>query len=143
MKTVITRHPALVQHLIEIGLISPDSAVIAHATAEDVRDKHVIGVLPLSLAAEAASVTEIPMNLPAELRGKELTIEQVRRFAGKPVRYCVSIADPFTQGRCPECGEPGTHCTCFHSMPTPRQFTTGCVSKTGGQWQVLEWEDGE
>jgi putative CRISPR-associated protein (TIGR02620 family) len=63
--------------------------VLTHAEAGNVEGKHVIGVLPLRLASLAASITEIPLDIPAELRGQELTIEQVRQYAGEPVRYFV------------------------------------------------------
>ena len=86
---VITRHPALVEYLVETGLVPADAPCISHAEASDVAGKHVIGVLPLRLAAMAQSITEIPLDIPAELRGQELTIEQVRRYAGEPVRYFV------------------------------------------------------
>ena len=86
---VVTRHKALVQFLVEKGYIAPDSEVIEHVDAEAVRNKHVWGVLPHSLSCLTKSFTEIPMNLPAELRGKELTLEQVREFAGEPQTYVV------------------------------------------------------
>lgn len=88
---VVTRHAALVQYLIEQGLVSASVSVITHATPDDVRDKHVIGVLPLSLAALAASVTEVPLILPAELRGHELTLEQVRAHARPVAMYHVAV----------------------------------------------------
>ena len=88
---VVTRHPALVQHLREIGLIPEGCPVITHVTPDDVRNKSVIGVLPLALAALARDVTEVPMDLPQELRGQELTIGQVRQFAGQPVTYHVGV----------------------------------------------------
>lgn len=85
---IVTRHSALVTYLHEIG--APiDAPVIAHATVADVRGRHVIGVLPLHLAAEAESVTEVPLNLPPEARGRELTLEEVRQYAAAPQRYCV------------------------------------------------------
>lgn len=87
---VVTRHPALVKYLVETGLIKPGAMVIEHASADQVRGKHVIGVLPLHLAVEAASVTEVPMDLPPDARGRELSIEEVRQYAGAPVRYVVS-----------------------------------------------------
>jgi putative CRISPR-associated protein (TIGR02620 family) len=74
---IVTRHPALVAVLAEdYGHTGP---VLAHATADDVRGKAVIGVLPLHLAAEAESVTEVTLNLPPELRGKELSVDEVRK----------------------------------------------------------------
>lgn len=88
METVIvTRHNALIQHLIEQGIVEEGAKVIAHATPEDVAGKHVIGVLPLQLAALTAKVTEVPLNLPAEMRGKELSIEDVRKYAGEIASY--------------------------------------------------------
>jgi putative CRISPR-associated protein (TIGR02620 family) len=86
---VVTRHQALVAYLQEIGLISGGAAVLLHATPEDIRGKRVIGVLPLRLAAEAETVTEVPLDLPAELRGQELTLEQIRQYAGQPQTYKV------------------------------------------------------
>lgn len=87
---VITRHEGLHQYLLAEGLVGEGVPVIDHATPDDVRGKHVIGVLPLHLAAEAASVTEVPLNLPADLRGAELTEAQVRQYAGAPQTYVVT-----------------------------------------------------
>ena len=88
-KIVVTRHPGLVEFLVSRGVVGADVQVIEHATADQVRGKHVFGVLPLHLAREAACVTEIPLNIPQELRGKELSVEQVRQFAGEPWTYAV------------------------------------------------------
>lgn len=92
-KLVVTRHKALVYYLIERGLVRADVRVIAHATPDDVRGRHVIGVLPLALAVEAEKVTEIPLQVPAELRGVELDLEQVRQYAGPPRTYKVEAID--------------------------------------------------
>lgn len=86
---VVTRHPALVEYLTELGVVPAGTEVVTHATAEQVRGRHVFGVLPLHLAAEARRVTEVPLYVPAELRGVELTLEQVRRFAGPLTSYVV------------------------------------------------------
>ena len=77
---IVTRHPALVTILVADGIAPAGAPAIAHATPEDVRGKHVYGVLPLSLAAEADRVTEIALRLPQELRGQELTETQVRQY---------------------------------------------------------------
>lgn len=90
-KVVVTRHEALVEYLKEINLVSDGVEVISHATPEAVTGKDVIGVLPLRLVALAKSITEVPLALPAELRGCELTIEQVRKYAGEPVIYSVTV----------------------------------------------------
>jgi putative CRISPR-associated protein (TIGR02620 family) len=89
---VVTRHLGLVEYLLELGLCSSSVNVISHATVEDVKGKHVIGVLPLSLAVAAESVTEVPMRIPAELRGQELSLEQMRVYGGSPRTYRVTLA---------------------------------------------------
>lgn len=89
---VITRHTGLVEYLKDIKLIDETATVISHATAEDVTDKHVIGVLPHSLSVHTASFTEVPLvNLPASMRGQELTVEDMRLYTGKPVTYHVNL----------------------------------------------------
>ena len=61
------------QHLEAEWRVTRVVPVLAHVTADDVRGKHVLGVLPLSLARHAASVTEVEMTLRPDQRGKELT----------------------------------------------------------------------
>lgn len=87
---VVTRHPALVELLVERGLIEQGTPVISHATPEQVQGKNVIGVLPLSLASLANSVTEIPLALTPEMRGKELDLDTLRSIAGEAVTYRVN-----------------------------------------------------
>ncbi len=86
---VVTRHPALVQFLVEQGIVDKKTPTINHATVNDIEGKHVIGVLPMHMAAMALTITEVPLNIPAELRGKELSLEEVKEFAGEPVKYSV------------------------------------------------------
>jgi putative CRISPR-associated protein (TIGR02620 family) len=86
---VVTRHHGLIEYLRAEGLAPADCEVIDHATPDAVRGKRVIGVLPLWLAAEAAEVVEIPMSIPPELRGVELTAEQTAEHAGEPRTYRV------------------------------------------------------
>lgn len=90
-EVIVTRHPALVELLRERGIIEGNATVLEHATPADVQGKDVIGVLPLSLAALANSVTEIPLALTAEMRGKELDLETLRKIAGKEVTYKVTV----------------------------------------------------
>jgi len=71
---------------------------VAHVTdPEQIRGLHVIGPVPLHLAAEAESVVHIPLDIPPELRGVELTLEQVRQFAGPPVEYTVRESSAYLQ----------------------------------------------
>lgn len=86
---VVTKHAALVELLQDWGLVRDDVQVIEHATPEDVRGKHVIGVLPYRLARLALFVTEIPLNVTREDRDKELTIERLREIAEPPQSYRV------------------------------------------------------
>ena len=74
---VVTRHPGLVEFLEKEGIIKKNCQVLRHVIARDVEGKHVIGVLPAWLAVHALSVTEVEMDLPDELRGKELSVEEI------------------------------------------------------------------
>ena len=86
---IVTRHKALVEYLLQLGLIDTDTPLLQHAAIPDIRGKHVIGVLPLSLAVHAESVTEVPLSIPIELRGTELSLTQLEEYASDPVRYSV------------------------------------------------------
>jgi len=90
-KVVVTSNTNFVSFLRESGLVGDDVRVIPHATPDDVRGKHVIGSIPLSLAALADSVTEIPINVTRELQGKELDLTTLRKVAGKPITYKVTV----------------------------------------------------
>jgi len=90
---IVTRHPGLLEVLSELGIATPDTKVVAHVSPADVREKHVAGVLPLSLAAECASVTEVALNVPPELRGKELSADQVRAHMTGVRTYIVRVVE--------------------------------------------------
>jgi putative CRISPR-associated protein (TIGR02620 family) len=90
---IITRHQGLVEWLRRKGI---KGEVIAHATEDDVRGKDVIGNLPLHLANVALSVTVVDMpNLPPELRGQDLSPEQMDE-AGATLRRYVVVGEPDT-----------------------------------------------
>ena len=86
---IVTRHPALVEYVREIGLADNETEVVAHATPENIKNKFVCGVLPHSLSCLTSSFTEIPLSIPAELRGIELSVAQIRQYAGPPVTYII------------------------------------------------------
>lgn len=92
MKTVVvTRHAGLVEYLLDIGVITDGEFELhSHATPEVVEGKDVIGVLPHSLSCLTTSFTEVPMRIPAELRGEELTLEHMRQYASEPVTYFIA-----------------------------------------------------
>lgn len=79
-KIVVTRHKALYEYLIYNGYVDSETKVISHATTEDVRGKHVYGVLPMRLASEASLLTEVSMEIPFEKRGVELSVEDIETF---------------------------------------------------------------
>ncbi|MDP8173655.1 CRISPR-associated protein Csx16 [Pasteurella skyensis] len=89
--TVITRHNSLIEYMKEVNLIDDSAVIISHATPEDVKGKDVIGILPHSLSCLTKTYTEVPLILPPEKRGVELTIEDVRKFAKEPTTFIVSI----------------------------------------------------
>lgn len=88
---IVTRHPGLIEVLAKKGIAKEDTPVIAHATVEAVRGRHVAGVLPLALAAECASFTEVALNLPLEARGRELSAEEVRAYMTGVRTYKVEV----------------------------------------------------
>lgn len=95
---IVTRHAGLVAYLIAEGLVPSDVEVVSHASPENVADKHVWGVLPHNLSCLTRSFTEIPLDLPAELRGQELSEAQVRQYAGEAVTYKVSKTHTLRRG---------------------------------------------
>ena len=78
MKVLVTRHEALVQYFANMGLTF--NKVVTHATSEDVTGNDVYGVLPLHLASLANTVTTVDMDLPAEMRGKELSLTYIETY---------------------------------------------------------------
>lgn len=78
MKVLVTRHQALIEYFEELG--TKFDKVISHATEEDVRGNDVYSVLPLRLASFTNTVTSIDMNIPAEMRGKELSLEDIKKY---------------------------------------------------------------
>lgn len=87
---VVTRHKALVSYLLDKDIIKEgEFKLIEHADYQEVQGQDVIGVLPLQLSAYAKSITEVPLKLTPEMRGKELTFEEVEKIAEKPVKYIV------------------------------------------------------
>ena len=90
-RIIVTRHPTLVKYMIELGLADENTPVVPFAKEDDVRGKDVLGVLPLHLSRLARTITAIPLHLPPDLRGKELTLAQVREYAGQPIEYSIQI----------------------------------------------------
>lgn len=77
---IVSRHAGFVAVLAEKGIVG---RVIAHATADDVRGNIVIGALPLHLACLARKVGTLEMNVPAHMRGLDLSVEECRLLVGE------------------------------------------------------------
>lgn len=88
---IVSRHQGLVEWLAKHGIVG---TVIAHATAEQVRGKHVFGVLPMHLAALAYTVTvvDMPRLLPGQ-RGQDLTPAEMDAAGADLVTYGVLDMD--------------------------------------------------
>ena len=88
---IVTRHKTLVEWLAAHGI---EGRVIAQATLEDVAGMDVYGILPLWLAAEANSITEVSMpGLPLEARqrmnGGDFTVEEMDKWGAEMHRFVV------------------------------------------------------
>lgn len=76
---IITRHASMVEFLQKNGIVGE---VISHVdNISQIEGKDVFGILPINMAANVNSITTIGFtNLPQEMRGKELTLEQMEEF---------------------------------------------------------------
>jgi CRISPR-associated protein Csx16 len=66
-----------------------DVEIVAHASVEDLRGHIVIGTLPVQLAAECGEYWHLEIDVPAEYRGRELTIADMERFGCTLTCYTV------------------------------------------------------
>lgn len=88
---IITRHTELVEFIKKELRLSGE--VVPHATEEMVKGREVIGVLPLHLAAVARSITSIDLDVAPNLRGKELTYDQIKQAYKGCTTYVVRSVD--------------------------------------------------
>jgi putative CRISPR-associated protein (TIGR02620 family) len=86
---VVTRHPALLQHLKDLGVVTDKTQVISHATPDDVKGLNVCGVLPYSLACLCTTFSELTLNIPQGIRGQELSLDELKKYAGPLITYKV------------------------------------------------------
>lgn len=83
---IVTRHAGLVEWLRRRGIVGD---VCEHARPTDVAGRDVIGILPMNLAALAASVTNVDMDIPADRRGTEFTADDMDKWGARLNRYKV------------------------------------------------------
>jgi len=86
-KLVVTRYKSLVDYLKKLKLIDNNTKILTRAKIDDVRNKHVLGVLPYWLSAHAGKFTEVQLRIPQEKRGKELTLEEIEFYSLEPKTY--------------------------------------------------------
>ena len=86
-KLVVTRYQSLAEYMVKIKLIDKDTKIITHAKIQDVKGKHVLGVIPYWLACHAKKFTEIQLRVPSERKGKELSLEEVEFYSLEPKTY--------------------------------------------------------
>ena len=83
---IVTRHYGLAKYILDKGIAPAGTPVVRHAKPQDVRGKHVYGVIPLRLAHLAVSVTEIPLFLEGEDHVfRDIPYERVCKIAQDPV----------------------------------------------------------
>lgn len=90
---LISRHQAIYDWLLENEIISKDIPVIDYVTDINIiKDKDVIGVLPLWLAAHCRTFTHIRINFPNKNKSyKLLSTEDVSKYVHFIVTYSISI----------------------------------------------------
>lgn len=76
---IITRHKGIIEFLAQHNITGE---VITHVeNIEQIAGKDVCGILPIVMAAHTNSITTIGFtHLPEEMRGKELTLEQMHKY---------------------------------------------------------------
>ena len=85
---IVTRHAGLVEWLRRHGV---DGEVVSQATVSVVAGKDVYGVLPLYLAARAASITTVDMPLlRPDQRGVDLAPDEMDAAGAVMTRYRVT-----------------------------------------------------
>lgn len=93
---LITRHDGLKEFLAAEGHTWDE--VITHVTDPSALErKDVCGILPLHMACLCCSYTELHLDIPAEMRGKELTEEQTREYARGLKTYVVFLQEHFRE----------------------------------------------
>lgn len=93
MIVVVSQHQAFVNYCLEIKLIQEGNYRLIPRVNnyDEIRDQNVVGILPLHLASLCSSITEVPLVVPVELKGKKLDLDQIREFARKPKTYYVEL----------------------------------------------------
>jgi two-component sensor histidine kinase len=76
-KIIITKHNAVKHYIISKQMATKETPCFSVAEIKDIEGKHVIGFIPLYLAAKAGMYTEIKINLKREDIKRELTLNEI------------------------------------------------------------------
>jgi len=87
---IVTRYQSFAQYLKEYGLAPSDAIVVEKLHPKDAKGAHVIGRVPLWVACEAETVTNVPM-LNSKSRNKPMSIDEIAKVAGEPTVYRVRV----------------------------------------------------
>jgi hypothetical protein len=90
---IVSRHPAAIAFIRETDPRFANAPVVAHATADDVRGRHVAGNVPMHLAALATRVTAVEFT-GTPPRGAEYTVGDMRAAGARVATYEVRHAPP-------------------------------------------------
>ena len=79
---VVSRHDAFVEFLKSFGILHGNEKVISHVSSPDeIAGKIVISSgMPLWLSAMAKCMVVVSMDIPFQMRGKELSVDDMKRF---------------------------------------------------------------
>lgn len=98
---VCSRHDALVDVLLERGVVDSDTPVLDHARGSDVDGRHVLGILPHHLSSRAATITEVPMRTTMRdrklMQAGDMSLARTRELAEEPVAYRVQRLDKLSR----------------------------------------------
>ena len=91
-RVVIAHNPALFSLFVELGIARPGDLYLKKALVKDIRGKHVIGHIPIYMAALAERTTIVHLVLPPQYKDDpELPLEVLRQAAKSATTYTVSI----------------------------------------------------
>lgn len=97
MRTVILtlRQPEFAEHVFRLDLVRAEDCEVIDGkpTPDDLLGAHVISFnsLGIGLAAFAEKVTIININFTPDVRGRELSLEEIESHAGSPRTYQVKV----------------------------------------------------
>ena len=93
----VTRHPGAVQWAADAGIQVADGGVVNSLDPERVMPgDRVVGTLPINLAARVvargAEYLHLALDLPPEVRGKELSLDEMRQYGARLERYDIHLS---------------------------------------------------